>query len=93
MKLTIEQLEARAREYFLHGGGGFEDGEDGARAVSFSFSGMVDMAAAFAEYETDTLQSQIDDIRKLVEKTQVPGHDPSFIDIDDLLAVLDRKES
>ena len=47
MKLTIEELELKARDYFLHGGGGFEDG---ARAVSFTFSGMVDMAAAFAEY-------------------------------------------
>lgn len=46
----IDQLEAEAREYFLNGGGGHEDGEDGARACMFTFEGMVEMAAAFAEY-------------------------------------------
>jgi hypothetical protein len=48
---TFEELKVAAREYFIHGGGGHEDGEDGARAVSFSFDGMVEMAAAFAEQE------------------------------------------
>ena len=33
-------------EFFLTGGGGFEGGIDGARAVSFSFGGMVDMVQA-----------------------------------------------
>jgi hypothetical protein len=43
-------LEKQAREYFLNGGGGHEDGECGARAVSYTFDGMVEMAASFAEY-------------------------------------------
>ena len=39
-----------AREFFLNGGGGFEGGEDGARAATFSFEGMVEMAEAYGEY-------------------------------------------
>ena len=46
----MTNLQKQAREYFLQGGGGFEDGEAGARACTFSFEGMVEMAAAFAEF-------------------------------------------
>lgn len=42
--------ESGARAFFLAGGGGHEDGEDGARAATFSFEGMVSMAVAYAEY-------------------------------------------
>jgi hypothetical protein len=48
-----QRIRALAREYFIKGGGGFEDGEDGVRAVTFSFDGMLDMVVAFAEYQAE----------------------------------------
>lgn len=51
------QFIIRARTYFLAGGGGHEDGVEGARAVTYSFEGMLDMAASFAQHELTALKS------------------------------------
>ena len=37
-------------DFFLSGGGGHEDGIDGARATTYSFGGMVDMVQAYVEH-------------------------------------------
>ena len=56
MLVEIVKMEKIARNYFLHGGGDFEDGEAGARAVSFTFDGMVEMAACFAQHALENLE-------------------------------------
>ncbi len=38
------------RAWIINGGGGFEDGEDGLRAATFSGEGLIDMLEAYREY-------------------------------------------
>lgn len=40
----------RCEKWLLSGGAGFEDGEDGARAVSFTFSGCAEVATEFSAH-------------------------------------------
>lgn len=56
---VLTAAEQRAKDFFINGGGGFEDGEDGAQAVTFSFLGMLEMAVAFAEHDNADLQRQL----------------------------------
>ena len=49
-RVQEETERRRCRDFFFHGGAGFEGGEDGVRAVSFSFEGMIDCAIAYAQY-------------------------------------------
>lgn len=49
--------EKRITDWLLGGGGGFEGGADGARAVSFTFLGAVELLAAYEEYLMEKIQN------------------------------------
>lgn len=66
--MTNTNLEKQAREYFLKGGGGHEDGEAGAIASTFTFDGMVEMAAAFAEHMVEKAANTVN--RNVVQGDQ-----------------------
>ena len=68
--------EARITQWLLSGGGGFEDGLDGARAVSFTFAGAVDLLAAYEDYLLENVEKEAD---VLYAKMEVPGVVPTEV--------------
>lgn len=74
-----EQREAKEKEiaaWLLGGGGGFEGGLDGARAVSFTFTGAVDLLAAYEDYLCEQINTEAD---RLYAAMEVPGVVPTEI--------------
>ena len=74
-----EQREKKEKEiatWLLGGGGGFEGGLDGARAVSFKFAGAVELLAAYEEYLCDQIEKEAD---KLYAAMEVPGVVPTEV--------------
>ncbi|MEK7125084.1 MAG: hypothetical protein AAB864_01680 [Patescibacteria group bacterium] len=71
-----ERKEQEIADWLLHGGGGFEGGLDGARAVSFTFAGAVDLLAAYEEYLCERIEKEAD---RLYTAMEVPGVVPTEI--------------
>lgn len=46
----MEQKVKEAREWLLSGGGGYEGGEDGLRAMTVTGPGLIDFLASFYEH-------------------------------------------
>jgi hypothetical protein len=44
-----------AREWLLSGGGGFEDGEDGLKAVQFTGEGLIEFLEAYEAFLIEEL--------------------------------------
>lgn len=69
-----EQCEKKEKEiagWLLHGGGGFEGGLDGARAVSFTFAGAVELLAAYEEYLCERIEAETDRLYAAMEVSSV----------------------
>lgn len=64
---TQEELEQKAREWLLHGGGGHKDGEDGLRAGTWGGEAVVELLADFAAEQTKELRQERDEARRALE--------------------------
>ena len=71
-----EKKEQDIADWLLHGGGGFEGGLDGARAVSFTFAGAVDLLAAYEEYLCEQIEAEAN---RLYAAMEVPGVVPTEV--------------